>query len=188
MDELVARVAADADFYRNSGGGVTFSGGEPLAQPDFLLAALERCRAIGIHTAVETCGYAPRDRLAAVEPLVDLFLYDLKLADPVRHRALTGVGNADILANLRFLAARAGDKVVVRVPIVPGFTDDLPNLEAIAALTRELGIDRVELCPYHPLGRAKYAELGRPDPPDPASSTAAELARIAAVLGARGEE
>ncbi len=89
VDELVDRVARDADFYRNSGGGVTFSGGEPLAQPDFLLAALERCRAIGIHTAVETCGYAARDQVAAVEPLVDLFLDDLKVADPARHRART---------------------------------------------------------------------------------------------------
>jgi len=188
LDELVDRIAKDADFYRNSGGGVTFSGGEPLAQLQFLLAALERCRALRIHTAVETCGYAPRDGVAAVEPLVDLFLYDLKVADPNRHRELTGADNEVVVDNLRFLAARAAGRIVVRVPIVPGFTDDPTNVEAIAALVRALGIGRVELCPYHALGRSKYSELGRPEPPNPPPPAPADLARIATVLGATREE
>ena len=186
LDDLVARVAKDLDFYRNSGGGVTFSGGEPFAQAEFLLAALARCKALGIHTAVETCGHAdPRDILAA-EPLVDLFLYDLKIVGPTRHRELTGADNALVVDNLRLLASRAPGRMVLRVPIVPGFTDDEANIEAIAALAGELGIAHLELCPYHPLGRSKYTELGMAEAPDPAQPLPEILARIAAVFEARG--
>ena len=160
-DQVMARVAADKPFYDNSGGGVTFSGGEPFAQPAFLEELLRHSKRLGIHTAVETCGQAPIDVLMRCEPFVDLFLYDVKVMDGERHRELTGVCNDRILENLAALAAKASNKLVVRVPVVPGCTDGSSNLEAIAALLRSLGTTRVELMPYHALGIDKYASLGR---------------------------
>jgi pyruvate formate lyase activating enzyme len=186
LDDVVTRIAKDLDFYRNSGGGATFSGGEPFTQAVFLLAALERCRALGIHTAVETCGHAASADIAAAAPLVDLFLYDVKIIDPQRHHELTGADNAVILENLRMLAERDPDKIVVRVPIVPGYTDDDANIEAIAALAHSLAITRADLCAYHPLGRDKYTELGMPAPVDPPQPLPADLAHIAAIFEAHG--
>ncbi len=188
VEDLVARVAKDRDFYRNSGGGVTFSGGEPFAQTPFLLAALERCRRLGIGAAVETCGLAARADILAALPLVDLFLFDVKVCDPAVHRRLTGVDNRAILDNLGLLAGRAPDKVIVRFPVVPGYTDGRGNVEALADLMTRLGLARLELCPYHPLGRGKYAELGLAEPPDPPQPSPAQLARIAGVFADRGIE
>lgn len=186
LDDLIARIAKDIDFYRNSGGGVTFSGGEPFAQAEFLLAALKDCKRLGIHTAVETCGQAARADILAAESLVDLFLFDLKVVDPARHRDLTGVDNNLILANLRLLAGRAPNKIVLRLPIVPGLTDDARNIESIAALAAELRLSRIEFCSYHPLGRPKYAELGLPDPPEPPQPLPADLTRITAFFESHG--
>ena len=157
----MARVASDKAFYDNSGGGVTFSGGEPFAQPAFLEQLLGESKRLGIHTAVETCGHADPSGVARCEPLVDLFLYDIKVADSARHERLTGVPNSLVHENLRTLAARAPGKIALRVPIVPGRTDDEQNLEAIAALARSVGIFNVELMPYHELGADKYESLGR---------------------------
>ncbi len=157
----MTRVAADKAFYDNSGGGVTFSGGEPFAQPAFLLELLERSKALGIHTAVETCGHADAGVMAESEPLVDLMLFDVKVADPARHEALTGASNAVILSNLRRLARQRHERLQVRVPIVPGWNDDAENLRAIARLGAELGLRSVELMPYHELGKDKYTSLGR---------------------------
>jgi pyruvate formate lyase activating enzyme len=161
-DAVMARVAADKAFYDNSGGGVTFSGGEPFAQAAFLGELLGRCRAAGIHTAVETCGYADAEDLRASAPLVDLFLFDLKSADRERHQAITGADNAPALENLEWLAARFADRVVVRIPLVPGFTDDASNLSGIAEVLARLRLPRAEVMPYHELGRDKYDGLGRP--------------------------
>lgn len=188
VEDLVARVAKDRDFYRNSGGGVTFSGGEPFAQAPFLLAALRLCRRRGIRAAVETCGLAARADLLAAVPLADLFLFDVKVCDPALHRRLTGVDNRAILDNLSLLARRAPGKVVVRFPVVPGYTDGRRNVEALAGLMTRLGLARVDLCPYHPLGRGKYAELGLAEPPDPPQPRPAQLARLAAFFAARGIE
>lgn len=186
VDALVERVAADCDFYANSGGGVSFSGGEPLAQAEFLYAVLERCRRLGLHSAVETCGLASRRVVEKVAPLVDLWLYDVKLIDPVRHREHTGADNALVLDNLRWLARRDPARIVVRVPIVPGLTDDDDNLNGIAALLVELGLDRVELMPYHGLGEDKHAALGRRVPFSAAPPSLTRLETIAARLGERG--
>jgi pyruvate formate lyase activating enzyme len=160
-DQVMARVAADRAFYANSGGGVTFSGGEPFAQPDFLRDLLARSKSLRIRTAVETCGYVESDVLSAMEPLVDLFLFDLKVLDAGRHREATGVSNGAILQNLEALAARRAKDITVRVPLVPGFTDDEENLKATAAYLLRLEVQRVEVMPYHPLGMDKYAALGR---------------------------
>jgi pyruvate formate lyase activating enzyme len=164
-DAVVARVAADREFYDNSGGGVTFSGGEPFAQPDFLTGLLEGCRSLGIRTAVETCGHVETRALVGAEPLVDLFLFDLKLAEGGRHRLLTGVDNRRILDNLAALASVGPAKIALRVPLIPGFTDDRPNLLGIAAIARAHGVANVHLQPYHPLGIDKYEQFGLPAPP-----------------------
>jgi pyruvate formate lyase activating enzyme len=163
-EEVASRVAADMAFYRNSGGGATFSGGEPFMQPEFLEELLLRCRAKGIHTAVETCGYVPTQTLLRLEPLVGLFLYDVKVLDPHLHVRYTGVSNEAILENLRRLAERDASKVTVRVPLVPGCTDSKENLAGVATLARELGIHTVQIMPYHELGRDKYEGLGREYP------------------------
>lgn len=183
---VVERVAKDIEFYRNSGGGVTFSGGEPFAQPAFLRTLLEGCRAMGIHTAVETCGHADSRAVLDAEPLVDLFLFDLKLAEGGRHRLLTGIDNRVILGNLEALAARAPSKVRLRVPLIPGFTDDDENLAGLAAIAARLGLRHVDLQPYHPLGRDKYEQIGLPAPPEVAPLTAEAVARATALFGAVG--
>jgi pyruvate formate lyase activating enzyme len=125
---------------------------------------LERSRSLGISTAVETCGHADTDAFLIAEPLIDLFLFDLKLADSDEHRRWTGVGNERILANLASLAAGHRDKIVLRVPIVPGRTDSPENITAIAGITRRHGLCRIELQPYHSLGLPKYGEIGRAVP------------------------
>jgi pyruvate formate lyase activating enzyme len=159
-DAVLAHVERDIPFYEVSGGGVTFSGGEPLAQPEFLAALLRGARARGIHTALDTCGYAQWDALDGLKNDVDLFLYDLKLVDDERHRAATGVSNLVILDNLERLAA-GGHRIVLRLPLVPGINDDDANLRATGALAARLGIERVALLPFHGLGRDKYPRLGR---------------------------
>lgn len=163
-EAVVARVAADAAFYENSGGGVTFSGGEPFAQPEFLEDLLLRCKRLGIRSAVETCGHVPAQTLLELEPLIGLFLFDVKAVAPNLHERCTGASNELILQNLRALAERGASKITVRVPLVPGYTDAEENLSAIASLTAALGIAQAELMPYHELGRDKYEGLGRQYP------------------------
>ena len=185
-DDVARRVAADLPFYRNSGGGVTFSGGEPLLQPTFLRDALRACRGFGIHTAVETCGFADPADLAAIAPLVDLFLFDVKIIEPSRHRCATGLANDLILANLRHLALVLPEKLRVRVPIVPSYTDPTDNLSAIADLMVQLGVDHLDLQPYHGLGNDKYRELGYPCPPVFSSPSANDLREIADLFRGKG--
>jgi len=164
VSEVMAAVVNDRLFYETSGGGVTFSGGEPLAQPDFLLALLAACGREEIHRAIDTSGYAPRPVLAAAAAQTDLFLYDLKLMDDARHRRLTGVGNRRIIDNLEWLGRRSVP-VVVRLPLIPGINDDPDNLEQTGRLAARLPVVReVHLLPFHPSARAKHGRLGRPDP------------------------
>lgn len=159
VNEIMAEVRRDAVFFRRSGGGVTFSGGEPLSQPGFLLECLRNCRRWGYHIAVETCGQTRWDDLREAAAVTDLFLYDVKLMDPLRHEKLTGVRNELILQNLERLLALDAD-VTVRMPVVPGANDDRETLEAFADfVARHPGIRRVELLPCHALGTHKYAAL-----------------------------
>lgn len=162
VSEVMARITADRAFYKNSGGGATFSGGEPLAQPHFLEALLAACRTADITTAVETCGYAPAEVVERIEPLVDLFLYDLKILDHDLHEEIMGCPNGPILENLRWLAKHCPDKVTVRVPVVPLYTDFPGNLEGIAALLSGLDLPRLELEPFHALGMDKHSAFGLP--------------------------
>ena len=162
VEEVMAAVRKDKAFYDNSGGGLTVSGGEPLAHFDFTRELLSAAKAEGIHTAVETSGYAPRERIEALLPLVDLWLWDVK-AHPSRHREFTGVEAVPILDNLAFIASR-GAKIVLRCPLVPGINDSDEALRHIGSLSENTpGVIHVDIEPYHPLGEDKNRRLGRTD-------------------------
>jgi pyruvate formate lyase activating enzyme len=162
VDDLLETVSRDRVFYEESGGGVTFSGGEPLRQPEFVLAALDACRETGLHTAVDTCGLVDTEDLCAAADRADLILFDLKTFDAERHRAATGVSNGRILANLRVLA-EGPTPIWLRVPLVPGVNDDDEELAGMALLAASLGaVTQVSLLPYHRLGRDKRERLGLP--------------------------
>lgn len=183
---VLAEVERDRVFYEESGGGVTFSGGEPLSQPEFLGALLRGARAGGIHTALDTSGYAPWSVVDALRDDVDLFLYDLKHVDDERHRRFTGVSNAAILDNLTRLA-RLGHRIVLRLPLVPGVNDDDATIHATARLAAGLGIERVVILPFHRLGSNKYGRLGRAyDLPDTATPSAARVAAVLDMVRAAG--
>jgi pyruvate formate lyase activating enzyme len=162
FEEILKKIKADLPFYRNSGGGVTFSGGEPLLHLSFLASLLEECKKAGIHTAVETCGMVPLSSLQRAESLVDLFLYDVKGLNPNKHREWTGQSNAGILDNLRWLATKSPEKVVVRLPIIPGYNATLEVILEVTVFAKSLRLGRLDLIPYHPLGIDKAREMGIP--------------------------
>jgi len=185
--QVMAEVERDIAFYDQSGGGVTFSGGEPLFQPDFLLALLQACKAKGIHTAVDTCGFAPWETLDGIRGYVDLFLYDLKLMDDARHREFTGVSNKLILKNLRRLSA-LGHRIFLRVPIIPGINDDDENIRQTGALAAALPhLERVDILPYHHTAVDKYKRLNKvyslPEARPPSDKRIAEIAGILREFG-----
>jgi pyruvate formate lyase activating enzyme len=160
--EVMAEAVKDRIFYEESGGGVTFSGGEPLVQPKFLAALLDACHAEKIHTAVDTCGFASQEDLLAVAPLVDLFLYDLKSMDEARHTQYTGISNVSILENLQALS-RVHKNIWIRVPIIPGVNDDTEQLEALARCAAATsGVRQVNVLPYHEAWSYKSARVGKP--------------------------
>lgn len=159
--EVFKEVNSDAIFYQRSGGGVTLSGGEPLAQPEFAISVLKLCKDAGIHTALDTCGYAKWETLKQVLDYVDLVLYDFKQMDLAKHKKQTGVSNNLILDNARRIYHELSIPMLARVPIVPGFNDSIENIEATANfIATELGISvKVHLLPYHRLGETKYERL-----------------------------
>jgi pyruvate formate lyase activating enzyme len=186
VDDVLAEVARDVVLYDESGGGVTLSGGEPLAQPQFAEALLAGCRERGIHTALDTCGMAPPDLFLRVCALARLVLFDVKIMDSALHEQHTGAGNTLILQNLRALA-RANRPVVVRYPLIPGVNDGQAELATLAGQLCELGLRRLDLLPYHRLGIGKYKRLGVPPPADNfARPDPARVASIAAMLGEQG--
>ena len=187
--ELMAELERDRPYYEVSGGGVTFSGGEPLAPQNapLVLECLDLCRARGLHTAIDTGGQVVKATLLDAASRADLILYDLKIMDDARHRRHVGPGTAKIHANLRALAA-TDVPVRVRIPLVPGYTDDVANLEAaaafVAALPRRLPVD---LLPYHRLAGDKYRRLGRTYAlSDVRTPEAAEVAARADLIRAHG--
>lgn len=161
VDEVVEICMQDADFYAESGGGVTLSGGEALMQPDFARALLKELKARGIHTAMETTGFAPREVFDAVTAHADLLLFDMKHWDGEKHREGTGADNALILENMR-RAVAGGKTVLPRLPVIPGFNDSLEDAAGFVRRLREVGAERVQLLPFHQFGENKYALLGRP--------------------------
>ncbi len=161
VEQVMAELRADYPFYEESGGGATFSGGEPLAQPEFLLELLRACRAEGIDTALDTSGWGERALVLEAGGLADLVLFDLKLADDARHEAATGVPSGPILGNLAALVA-AGANVALRLPLVPGVNDALGDLEEAARFAASLSLGmKVHILPYHDSARGKYALRGR---------------------------
>jgi pyruvate formate lyase activating enzyme len=185
VEEVLADVEKDRPFYETSGGGMTVSGGEPLFQFDFTLALLQEAKRCGLSRCVETCGFAPFERLEPIVPLVDLFLYDCKETDPDLHRQYTGVPRKVIVENLVRLD-RLGAPTILRCPIVPGLNARDDHFAGLAALANRLGnIRGINLMPYHPLGQSKSARLGKTAPmadsafPEP-ETVAAWVAKVAA--------
>ena len=164
VQQVVDEVMKDKPFYDNSGGGVTVSGGEPLAHSEFALALLEEFRRLGVHRLLDTTGLAATEVFRKMVDAIDDVYYDVKVVDDAKHRELTGVSNRLILEHLRWLVT-AGKNVTLRVPLVPGLNDTPADLDAFATLVKELKalgrVQQVELLPYHRIGSGKYASLGR---------------------------
>jgi len=189
VGEVLGEVLRDRLTYEESGGGVTFSGGEPLAQAGFLLGCLDACREAGLHTAVDTCGFAAPAVVAEVAQRADLLLWDLKMLDPDRHLALTGAPLQPILENLA-VAARAGVPIWLRIPVIPGVNDDEGTMRAAAHLaTLTAAVRKVSLLPYHRTADGKRARLGREDPlAGTAPPTEAQMRVLASWLEGSGIE
>lgn len=159
VEEILQVVRRDIPFYQSSGGGLTVSGGEPLSQPKFLKKLLASAKAEGIHTCVETCGYAPWEVFSAILPDTDLFLYDWKLTDSSKHQCWTGQDNRLIRENLESLLTE-GARVIIRAPLIPGVNDEDTHLDELIRLSHLPGVQGVEVLPWHRMGVAKRASLG----------------------------
>jgi len=162
-DYLLKEIEKDAPFYKSSGGGVTFSGGEPLLHADFIKSVASKCQIEGVSVAIETCGYAPWKNLEKVLDHVDLIMFDIKHMDPKIHKKLCGCSNLSILRNLRNLSQRKDVEVIVRFPVIPGLNDSEDNVNNTARFVASLNgnIKRVEILPYHNYGENKYKRLGK---------------------------
>ncbi len=161
VDEVMEVVLRDSMFYKESGGGVTLSGGEPLLQPEFARALLERCKEHGLHTAIETCGCTTWENIESVLPYLDLVFFDIKHSNPVSHRKFTGVSNDKIIFNLQRLAGTF-KPIIVRIPLIPGCNDSPAEQRNIYELVGKLpNVQRIEILPYHRLGMTKYQGLER---------------------------
>ncbi len=187
VGEVVDEVMRDLDFYRNSRGGITVSGGEPMMQAQFVADLLQTCKEWGLHTAIDTTGYVPWERSARVVEFVDLVLFDVKHLDPDKHEEATGVPNKMILENL----ARWSQETTLwlRIPLIPGFNDAADHIREIARLAREIGVEKVSLLPYHEGGKSKSGQLGRlyrlPDVQAPSENHVKQLQDILEQAGVR---
>jgi pyruvate formate lyase activating enzyme len=185
VGEVLAEIEKDRAFYRRSGGGVTIGGGEPLSQHRFTAELLEAAGDAYLHTAIETCGYAPWTQFEIVLRHVDLLQIDLKHMDPEKHKALTGKTNELILENLKkVLSVKAPEDVIIRIPVIPGCNDSIENISQSASLVAELGYKQIELIPYHRMGASKYSQYGMAYPLDevePAPQT--EIQALRGIVG-----
>lgn len=161
VGELMDEISKDRIYYERSGGGITLSGGECMAQPDFSEALLRACHDYGLNTAIETTAFADHDVVQRLLPHVDHFLMDIKHIDSAKHEKFTGKPNEKILANARYIAENARH-LVIRVPVVPTFNDTPSEISAIARFASSLpNVRELHLLPYHRLGQDKYTGLGR---------------------------
>lgn len=160
VEDCVDVCMQDFDFYEESGGGVTISGGEGMGQPDFTEALVQALKQKGIHTAIETTGCVSEATFRRLAPQFDLLLFDVKHFDSDKHHAGTAVGNELILRNLRW-AHEQGVEILPRIPVIPGFNDSLTDAAGIAALLNDIGLKRVQLLPFHQMGENKYTFLNR---------------------------
>lgn len=159
VEEVMKEVMKDKDFYEESGGGVTLSGGEVLSQPEFATALLKECKKNGLHTALETTGYAPFQTFQAVTGLADLLLFDMKHYDKEKHREYTSASNEQITDNMK-TAVSGGKHVIARIPVIPGANDSLEYARGFCGLLHDIGVREVNLLPFHQFGESKYAQLG----------------------------
>jgi pyruvate formate lyase activating enzyme len=186
LAEVLNEIEKDKAFFEESNGGVTFSGGEPLLQIDFLDSLLKECKKKGIHTAVDTCGHAPRKDFDRIMRKVDVFLYDIKVMNDMVHKKYTGVPNKLILGNFTRLADH-GCNILARFPVIPGINDDETNVNETGEFLRKNGIEIIHLLPYHKAGTSKYRSLGREYRLDNIRSPSEdELRRIERKLGTFG--
>jgi len=162
IEDVLEEVKKDKVFYKNSGGGITLSGGEPLMQTLFSQELLRRCKKDNIHTAIETSGYASWFNFNKVLPFIDLIFYDIKHIDPLKHKEYTGKSNILILENLKKIVKKDNVNIVIRIPLIPGYNDAEEHIISVAKFLRGLKyIKKIELLPYHRLGEAKYNRIGR---------------------------
>jgi len=161
VHDVIEEIEKDIIFYDDSGGGVTLSGGEPLMQEDFLEALLKECKGKEIHTAVDTCGFAPFLVFEKIDPYVDLYLYDLKIWDEEKHKKYTGVSNKLIHDNLTKLSLNS-NKINIRIPLIPGVVDTEDNITNLIRFISSLkNIKQVDLLPYNKIGENKYKKLNK---------------------------
>lgn len=158
--EVLDIAIRDASFYARTGGGVTFSGGEPLLQVDFLEETLSLCKKNGIGTAIETCGYVPWEHFVRIAPFVDVFLFDIKSTDSDNHLAYTGVRCERIMENCERLS-KVAKRLVIRVPAIPSFNFDVGSLTKIVRFAEKIGVAEINFLPYHRFAAKKYTFLGR---------------------------
>jgi len=164
VPEIMAEIDKDIIFYDQSGGGVTFSGGEPLFQPDFLSALIQACQEQKLHTCLDTAGYAPPKIFNRFISEIDLFLFDLKIMDDRQHQDETGVSNKFIFQNLQALC-QSGKPVIIRIPLIPGRTDSGENITQMAEYILSLtNVTEINLLPFHPTAAHKYARLKQKNP------------------------
>ncbi len=185
VEEVMREVESDSMFYKQSGGGMTLSGGEPLMQPEFAAALLKAAKERGIHTAIETCGYYSEEALRSVLPYVDIFLFDYKVTGREEHKRATGVYPDRILSNLSLINAE-GHEIYLRCPIIPGINDNEHHYDEIAAIAQRLDcVTRVDLEPYHSLASGKYDSLGKTPTFDKASLPKGTLDPVREYVSAR---
>lgn len=186
VEEALALALEDRDFYENSGGGITVSGGEPLIQKEFTFALFAAAKKAGLHTALDTCLFVPQKSVEEALEVTDMFLVDFKHADGESHRKLTGRSNELIKSNLAFLSARKA-RIEIRIPFVPGCNDSRENMEQTGAFLGKLHIETVKLLPYHALAKNKYAAIGMPCTlPEAESPSEEQIAEAAAILQGYG--
>ncbi|MCE1248244.1 MAG: glycyl-radical enzyme activating protein [Firmicutes bacterium] len=159
-DELLKTLLKDIRLYRNSGGGITFSGGEPLIQADFLITVCEKLKNLGINIAIETCGAVDSKNAAEVLSFTDTIFFDLKHTDDNKHKEFTGISNSVILKNLTAVSELHSERTIVSIPLIPGFNDTKDEMEAIGRFIRDTGLKKFRILPYHAMGSGKYETLG----------------------------
>ena len=159
VHEVMKEIKKDRLFYRNSGGGLTVSGGEPMAQWEFVRALLAESKRASLHTVLDTSGYAPWDTLAKIIKYVDLVLFDVKCVDPVKHEAMVGKNNKLILSNAEKVASRV--PTWLRIPLIPGFNDSKADVEDMARFASKIPFEKVSILGFHKFGEQKYERLGR---------------------------
>lgn len=162
VEDILEILSKERIFFQQSGGGVTFSGGEPMLQPEFLLETLKACKSDGYHTAVDTSGYASKENYMQILPYTDLFLFDIKHLDDLKHTEYTGVSNIGIIENYRALV-RSGKDIMIRIPVIPGVNDDPAHLSELRQFIKETAgenLKKINLLPFHRIGESKYRKFG----------------------------